>query len=182
MIPVEYLWLTLIAVFAIIGMVRGLWKEMGVTTVMLLTLFVLMFSWEQIGSRIVTAFPGQLAPEEIKAIYFSAVVLFMAFIAYEGITLVFPLKQMKGISKAIFGWLGGLLNGYLVVGTIWNVVNDAAYFGLEVPMGSSGVSIAISDTLTELNNVIVQYLPVTFLNEYILLLVGMILLVIIILK
>jgi hypothetical protein len=75
-----------------------------------------------------------------------------------------------------------LLNGYLIVGTIWDVVNQASYLGLKVPLGSTGQMVAITTYLTGLHNTIVQYLPVTFVNEYVLLVLGMILLLAIILK
>lgn len=182
MIPVEYFWTALILVFMIIGMVRGLWKELGVTTVLLLSLFVLKFGWEQIGSKIVGALPGQFTQETTMALYYSASILFVAFISYEGITLKFPIKEMKGISKAIFGLPGGLLNGYLIVGTIWDVVNQASYLGLKVPQGTTGQTVAITTYLTQLHNTIVQYLPVTFMNEYVMLVLGMILLLAIILR
>jgi hypothetical protein len=42
--------------------------------------------------------------------------------------------------------------------------------------------VAITTYLTELHNTIVQYLPVTFINEYVMLVLGMILLVAIILR
>ena len=182
MIPVEYLWLALIVVFGVTGMVRGLWKELGVTTILLLSLFVLTFGWEQIGSRIVEAFPGELTGETIRAIYYIVPSFFVAFIAYEGITLEFPIRDVKGVFKGALGLPGGLLNGYLIIGTIWDVVNDAGYFGLEVQLGNTGATVAIGDSLTSLNNTLVQYMPPSFINEYVMLLVGMILLVAIILK
>jgi uncharacterized membrane protein required for colicin V production len=182
MIPVEYLWLALIVVFGVTGMVRGLWKELGVTTILLLSLFVLTFGWEQIGSKIVEAFPGELTGETIRAIYYIVPSFFVAFIAYEGITLEFPIRDVSGVFKGVLGLPGGLLNGYLIIGTIWDVVNDAGYFGLEVPLGNTGTTVAISDSLTSLNNTLVQYMPPSFVNEYVMLLVGMILLVAIILK
>jgi hypothetical protein len=49
-------------------------------------------------------------------------------------------------------------------------------------MGSTGNMVAIGDSLTSLHNTLVQYLPVTFVNEYILLGLGMIMLVAILLK
>lgn len=182
MIPVEVLWLTLVGVFSIIGMVRGLWQELGVTTVLLLSLFVLKFGWEQVGSKIVEVLPGDLPTTTVMAIYYGVTIIFVAFISYEGISLRFPIKEMKGLGRALFGFPGGLLNGYLVVGTIWDVVNQADYFGLQVSIGSSGTSIAISNSLTALHNTVVQYLPISFMNEFIMLVLGMILLLAIILK
>ncbi len=182
MIPVEYLWLALIIVFGVTGMGRGLWKELGVTTVLMLALFVLKFGWNQIGSKIVEAFPSQTPETTIMAIYYIVPVLFISFIAYEGITLTFPMREMKGVFKGLLGLPGGLLNGYLIVGTVWDMITQADYFGLEVPYGSTGATVAVSASLTNLNTTLVQYLPVAFVSEYILLLVGMILLVAIILK
>jgi hypothetical protein len=49
-------------------------------------------------------------------------------------------------------------------------------------MGSTGTTVAISESVTPLYNTLVQYLPVTFVNEFIFLALGMILLVAIILK
>ena len=182
MIPIEYLWLALIVVFGVTGMVRGLWKELGVTTVILLSLFVLTFGWDQIGVKIVQAIPAQTSAATIRALYYIIPVVFISFIAYEGFTLVFPMRAMKGLLKGILGFWGGLLNGYLIVGTIWDVINAADYFGFDVPLGSTGATVAISDSLTSLYSTLVQYLPVTFINEFVMLLLGMILLVVIILK
>ena len=106
MIPVEYLWLALIVVFGVTGMVRGLWKELGVTTVMLLSLFVLTFGWDQIGSKIVEAIPAQTSAATIRALYYIIPVVFIAFIAYEGITLIFPMREMKGLLEGNLGVLG----------------------------------------------------------------------------
>jgi uncharacterized membrane protein required for colicin V production len=182
MIPVEYLWLTLILVFGITGMVRGLWKELGVTTILLLSLFVLRFAWERVGSQIIGALPVQASTETVMALYYVITISFIAFISYEGITLRFPIQEMKGIGKALFGLPGGLLNGYLIIGTLWDAINQAAYFGLGVPLGSTGTTAQISEYLTSLHNMLVQYLPVSFMNEYILLALGMIMLLAIILK
>jgi uncharacterized membrane protein required for colicin V production len=182
MIPVEYFWIALICVFGIVGMARGLWRELGVTTVLLLSLFALTVAWDQIGARIVEAIPGGAPSEIVKAAYYAITILFVAYIAYEGFSLKFPIKEMKGIAKAILGLPGGLLNGYLIMGTIWDVTNEAGYFGVEVPMGSSGQMIEISNTLSELHNTLVQYLPITFISPFVMLILGMILLLAIILK
>ncbi len=182
MIPVEYLWFVLILVFGIIGLVRGLWKELGVTTILLLSLFVLKFGWNQIGARIMNVIPGQLADNEVMAIYYSVTILFVTYISYQGFTLTFPGRGLQGIARAAFGLPGGLLNGYLIVGTIWDVTNTATYYGLQVPLGSTGEIIKISDYLTSLNNTIVQFLPVTFVNEFVMAVLGLILLLAIVLK
>ena len=69
MIPVEYLWLILIGVFGVVAMGRGLWKELGVSCVMLLTLFVLKFGWRAVGANVVEVVPGALSPVMVQALY-----------------------------------------------------------------------------------------------------------------
>ena len=39
MTPVETLWITLVLIFAVVGVVRGFLKELGVTLVLIVTLF-----------------------------------------------------------------------------------------------------------------------------------------------
>ena len=81
MIPVEYLWGTLILVLGIIGMVRGLWKELGVTAVILLSLFVLKFGWDEIGSRIVGAVGSKMPESYVMALYYTISISFVAFLS-----------------------------------------------------------------------------------------------------
>jgi uncharacterized membrane protein required for colicin V production len=181
MIPIEFLWLTLIAVFGIIGMVRGLWKEWGTTAVLLLSLFTLHTVAQLIVDRLSGALGGRLpssAPEgTVPAIYYGLTTIFVAFISYQGIVLEFPLKRHAGPLKWILGFFGGLLNGYLIIGTIWNVTAKASYFGLGT----------VSSSLTPLHQRIVSYLPVSLMDAHTIvpygfLAVGMILLLAIVLK
>jgi uncharacterized membrane protein required for colicin V production len=178
MIPVEYFWGVLFVVFGIIGMARGLWKELGVTTLLLLSLFALKVGWERVGEKILPLLQkvplAEASTENAQAIYYTVTILFVAYIAYEGITLKFPIRQMVGLLKAAFGLLGGLLNGYLIVGTIWDVVAQANYFQPDVSL--------VAGALTDVHNTIIQYLPVTFINEFVLLGLGMVLLLAIVLK
>lgn len=190
MIPVEYLWLTVILVFAIVGMGRSIRKELGVSAVMLLSLFVLNLGQQLILDKIAAQLPETLtrAPSgTITAIYYIVGVLFVAFISYQGIVLIFPIKELKGVPKWFFGFLGGLFNGYLIIGTIWDVVAQANYFGIKVSYGSTGTFISISETLTKLHQSIIKFLPVALMNSgefvpYVFLVLGMILLLAIILK
>jgi uncharacterized membrane protein required for colicin V production len=178
MIPVEYFWGVLFAVLAVIGAARGLWKELGVTTIVLLSLFALKVAWDRVGENLLPLLQkvplAEASTANAQAIYYIVTILFVAYISYAGVTLKFPVRQMSGVAKAAFGLLGGFLNGYLIVGTVWDVVAQADYFRPEATL--------LSGSLTDLHNTIVQYLPVTFLSEFVLLGLGMILLLAIVLK
>jgi len=177
MIPVEYFWFALIFMLGIIGAVRGLAKELGVTTIVALSLFVLKFVWNQFLptiTKLAEGAPFGLSLEMDRAVVFAVAILFVAVISYEGIVLQFPFKDLKGLGRGFFGFLGGLLNGYMIIGTIWDVVAHAGYFAPKVSV--------VSQSLTSLHQTIVQLLPVTFINQYILLALGMVLLLAIVLK
>ncbi|MBN1656754.1 MAG: hypothetical protein JXA93_00055 [Anaerolineae bacterium] len=183
MIPVEYLWIVLIVVFGLVGSARGLNRELGVTTILLLSLFVLKFAWEPVEPLVTKVVGDRLSAELVEALYYIIIVVFVAFISYEGFTLSFPIRQQRGIPKGGFGFVGGLLNGYLIVGTVWDVLNQANYLGLKVPSGSTGTMVAIADSATQLHAKIAAFLPISFVeNEIIFLILGMILLLAIVLK
>jgi hypothetical protein len=180
MIPVEYLWAILIFVFAMIGLVRGLWKEMGTATILLLSLAALNLGQRLILDNLLSGSDGgglgNLSSEAVLAIYYGATIVFVAFISYQGVVLEFPVRKQTGVVKWFFGYLGGLANGYLIVGTVWDVLNQADYFNL----------IDVT-SLSELHQIITQYLPVTLMNSndfvpYLVLAFGVIMLLAIILK
>lgn len=175
MIPVEYFWGVLILMFGIIGATRGLSKELGATTVLVLSLFVLKFVWLRFNAAIVGLAGQRFSDEVLRGLYFGVIIIFVAIISYEGVVLSFPVRSQKGLGKGIFGFLGGLLNGYLVVGTVWDVFAHANYFQ---PL----LKIVNTAALTPLHQQAIKMLPITFVNEYLLLLFGMILLLAIVFK
>jgi uncharacterized membrane protein required for colicin V production len=185
MIPIEFFWFALWLMFCVIGAARGLNKELGTSAILLLSLFTLKFGWQQLGERmkpLLEKVPiSSTSAHTAEAIYYIVGILFVTFIAYEGVVLQFPVKQQKGVVKGIFGFLGGWFNGYLVVGTVWDVINKAEYFGIKVP-SCCETKVAITSCLTDFHNLIVQYLPVTLIPAGVFLVLGMILLLAIILK
>jgi uncharacterized membrane protein required for colicin V production len=180
MIPIEFFWGILLLVLGVVGMVRGLMKELGASTILLLSLFALYVAWDQLGSRLVTLVQGRVAGAQevtIMAVYYIVAIVFIAYISYEGVVLRFPIRELRGIPKVAFGFLGGLLNGYLVVGTIWDVAANANYFLPKVSF--------LTGSPSKLHDSIIQFLPVTFMSSFspfIILVLGMILLLAIVLR
>ena len=186
MIPIETLWLALIAVFGIIGIVRGIWKELGVTTILFLSLFALQLGWDKIVSKVAGSIPLNMSADTVKALYFIILVSIITFISYEGFTLKFPAADLRGVAKGLVGLPAGFVNGYLVIGTVWDAVQGANYFDLKVWQGTIQ-KVAISTYLTDLHATLVKYLPLTLMSEhsfilYGFLVLGMLLLLAIVLK
>ncbi|MGQ9489524.1 MAG: hypothetical protein ACUVR4_01605 [Anaerolineae bacterium] len=147
--PVELVFLTIFVIFGIIGMVRGYGRELGVTTMLFITLFVLEFLAERYPTvllQVIAIFtgPDQEAQIAAGALIYCAALLVITFISYEGETLSFPGKR----GKIIFDLGSGLLNGYLLAGSLWYYL-QAANWPILRPSGD----------FTALYRVLVRFLP-----------------------
>ena len=149
MTPVGVVFLVVMLLFGVIGIVRGVGKELGVTTILLATLMVLQLTDTMFKSQI-TGFLTQvfgISPASVPTIIAVCSAIFlmvMTFISYEGLTLAFPIK-----STSWFLGLGiGLINGYLFAGSMWYYLQKAGWpllNSLVKPVDSS-----INKTLIEL--------------------------------
>lgn len=124
--PIELIFLTILIIFGIIGVIRGYGRELGVTTMLLLTLFVLEFlneSYPAVLNRVLQIFagtdPARLAA--VRGLLYCAILIVVTFISYEGETLSFPGKR----GRIFFDLGSGLLNGYLFAGSLWYYLHIA---------------------------------------------------------
>jgi hypothetical protein len=156
MVEIQQLFLILIVVMGVIGMVRGFLKELGVTLVLIATLFAL--------DRLIPIINGfingggfgflGLGPDtpntsNLLFLVFSAIMIAATYIAYQGETLSYEGNNPKGIVGALLGFLIGAVNGYLLFGTIWWLLNAYQYpFGLVAqPMPEAAQQIIASGLL-----------------------------------
>lgn len=123
---IELIWAIIAAFFLLFGIVRGYAKELGVTLVILVGLFLLT----QIGPRALeTATPAltealgiEAEPSEVSLFQFAVMQLgFIAivFAAYHGQTFSFEGSPQRGAEGLLISAAVGLINGYLVAGTLW---------------------------------------------------------------
>ena len=132
--PIEGLWLVLANVFVILGGIRGFLKELGLTTVMI----VWLFAMDQMIPRLEDSIRQ---PESVLSrigiteatrdtplwLLFTLGTLLVVYIAYHGETLAFAGKPPKGMLGTLLGVLIGAINGYLVCGTLWWILNRYNY-------------------------------------------------------
>jgi len=126
--PLEILWACIIVFFVFFALVRGYAQELGVTTLIFAALFIIT----QFGEKYVPAIlvlivqrtgSAALSPrtqEHILSIFFSLFFIIVVFASYAGET--FTLKgrsKTSGPAALMLNILVGLLNGYLVAGTLW---------------------------------------------------------------
>jgi hypothetical protein len=171
--PVEVLWAVLIGVFAIVGVVRGYPKELGVTTTILAGLLLLTKGGESalvvVDSLLVrngqpsVAFEGPYS-ELIQALFHILVFVAIVVISYHGDTLAFAGVPPRGPVGMTLNLASGFLNGYLISGTIWYYLHSFNY-----PIQVLGL---FRPPLTDFaQNYLVPLMPVPLLEPYLLFLV-----------
>ena len=146
--PIEGLWFSLVAVFILLGVIRGFLKELGLTTVMI----VWLFGMDQIIPRVEDIIKQPDSPlarfgllpdtkDTTLWLVFTLLTVAVVFIAYQGETLAFEGTPPKGLTGILLGALIGFINGYLVCGTLWWILNRYNY-----PVQSVGLFIPFSNT------------------------------------
>jgi hypothetical protein len=131
--PVEIVFLMIIAIFGAVGYVRGYHRELGVTLLLLVALFILTIIdalASGIRDQALALLGGSSGPQLLatRAIVYSLFLLLIVFITYSGETLIFP---GAGRNPA-FSLGAGLLNGYLFAGSIWFYMAQANWPFLDI--------------------------------------------------
>jgi hypothetical protein len=171
--PLELLWAVLIGVFAVIGVVRGYPKELGITTAILAALLILT-KW---GDALLRAIDASLLRFTDTSVIFEGpfsdliqssfyIIMFVAvlFVSYHGQTLAFDGSAPPGPLGVALNLTAGLLNGYLVSGTIWYYLHVFNY-----PVQMIGL---FRPPLTDFaQTYLVPLIPVPLLEPYLLFLV-----------
>ncbi|MEA3408333.1 MAG: hypothetical protein U9R48_09690 [Chloroflexota bacterium] len=163
MVPIEIFFSVLVFVFALIGLVRGFLRELGVTTVMMFLLFFLSRFEPELDKGLVRLmdaggrFMSEPDDELIKCGIFTFVLVGSAFVSYEGETLAFGGQLRSGVQTIVLGLLAGALNGYLIAGSLWYYMHKFGY-----PFEFLGFSV---DNLSALAQKMIGFLPMTFLGS-----------------
>lgn len=124
--PVEVVFLVVIALFGAIGIVRGWSNELGVTTMLLLTLFVITFLFPTGAAGRVDSLLLRIGVEDSQLIVITSLIAVVAllavtFVSYQGVGLTYP----GGKKNNLLSLLIGLINGYLLAGSVWYYLERA---------------------------------------------------------
>jgi hypothetical protein len=136
MVEIQELFVILIVVMGIIGMVRGFLKELGVTLVLIATLFALdrlipilngFINNGGFGFLSLGPVPETQTSDNLLFLIFGAMMIAATYVAYQGETLAYDGNNPRGIVGALLGFLIGAVNGYLLFGTLWWLLNFYNY-------------------------------------------------------
>ncbi len=165
MTPVETLFIGLALVFGIIGVVRGFLKELGVTLVMVVTLFGLARLSNYMPKLLGTAASVLNTPINswfdrpgVWLVFYLFVLIGVVFIAYQGYVIKYPGNDPRGAQGVLLGLMIGLINGYLIVGTAWHYIHL-----YQAPLRALGL---IQGEYTPLAQRLIAVLPPDLLEPY----------------
>ncbi len=173
----ELVWFALIVVFALVGVVRGYPKELGVTTSILVALLVLT-EWGEdmllsldagVGGLLGASFLNGPYSNLTQSLFYLGLFISMVFISYHGETLTFRGDPPPGPLGVVMNLANGAVNGYLISGTIWYYLDRFDY-----PIRFLGL---FSPPLTDLAKALLPFLPVPIIQPYLLLFVAFFILV-----
>ncbi len=151
-----------IGLFAIIGLLRGAWKEFLVTTSVLVALSLLGLvesKWPEVMAWVAhnnqlpqTLLPGKgplsaqmmTLVKDAKALFWFRTMVFGTLVFFGYQTPRFRLQgggRFNRMQSAVLGLVFGAVNGFLIIGTVWYFLHAARYFPFHPflqPPGSCG--------------------------------------------
>lgn len=115
-----------IAVFALVGGMRGWSRELLVTSALVLGLFLIAILETYIGpfrDSMALQTPGT------QVVVRSGLLILLAFFGYQtpNLRALQPKVARERVEEIVLGLMLGLLNGYLLIGSIWYYMNQAGY-------------------------------------------------------
>ncbi len=158
MVPLDSVLLGFIVVFGLMGALRGWHKE-----ILVLFSIVVALSLRLIFGTYVPFVRDILNRPPLEQFYiYTGLLVFLAVAGYAGPVVSARLAGKGGREKlqdVLLGFILGAVNGYLIVGTIWYFLHQAGYgvWNIQPPLAGSNAA------------VMVQYLPLMWLSDPLLL-------------
>jgi len=157
MIPLNTVFWGLVLFFGMVGSLRGWAKEVLVAFSVLLSLFIQqVFGQFVLGANnpylpMLLSATGEVPPVAYNKTQFyvcAALLLVLSFFGYASPTLAHRLGSKvarERLQDALLGFFLGLVNGYLIVGTLWFYLDKANYMiGGIVPPGDGTPAMTIA--------------------------------------
>lgn len=124
--PVQYVFLAIGLMIALVGLARGYDKELGNSIIFMLTIAILGFFDDKYQQQIVSlanSILGITNPQTFLWLLYTGVFVLVVFASYSGLTFNYGGSPRPGFLGKVISLGVGLFNGYLVAGTLWYYAN-----------------------------------------------------------
>lgn len=128
--PVQYIYLAVAVIIALIGLARGYDKELGNSIILMITIALLGFiegRYEAELTDLAGRILGVSNANTFLFLLYSIVFIVVVFSSYSGITFSYGGTPLKGFAGQFLSLVVGLFNGYLIAGTLWHYANKFGY-------------------------------------------------------
>jgi len=134
MAPIESIFFIIVGLFALIAVVRGYANELGNTMIILVLVFLFTYV-EQQGKSVLEPYYNMIfgvdnpssSANLVRCILLQLFFVAIVFGSYSGRTFNFGGSQLPPPEGTLISILVGLLNGYLVGGTLWHYLHKFRY-------------------------------------------------------
>ncbi|MBE2237520.1 MAG: hypothetical protein IAE81_07025 [Caldilineaceae bacterium] len=154
--PIEVLFYTVVLIFGFIGMVRGSNRELGNSIILMYVVAILGIAdergWSERSAQQISSIFGADVARINEAAFILLAIIFIVVIVvtYQGKTFDFSNSKADGCLGLASGFAIGILNGYLIAGTLWYYADKYQYpFNL------------LSGALTPTGQAMIAFLPAT---------------------
>jgi hypothetical protein len=180
-----------VVLFAIIGAIRGWSKEVIAMAGLILSLFAIN-TFGSLIVRLTGGIAGSVDPNDIlgymrrQFIVLGSIHVIIAFFSYQSVVLVGGrLSGRERFQERLLGLIFGAINGYLVVGTLWSLLEYqlTADGWIRLPPDfpyAFDPSIIRPDVTTAAQELLVSHLPIPWLVPWLPILLVLIFLFVII--
>ncbi len=141
MIELSAVFWFLVALFGVIGLMRGWVREIQATAAAVLSMFIIEQISPWVWTVLVERTPAEmLAGDPLGTLrrlvmLKAAILMIVAFFGYQGPMLVHfasagrakSNRPRESVQEGLLGLLVGLLNGYIIIGALWWYVHVAQY-------------------------------------------------------
>ncbi len=157
--PMEYLWLTVFVIFVLVAFVRGYNKELGTSTLIFVALFLLTYFGvpklpgliNNLYQKLFSTPLNERTLQHVMATGLSLFFIAVIFASYAGDTFTFKGTPAKGFKGFLYTLMVGVMNGYLIAGTLWYLQDYFKY-----PIADLGI---LRLPLTPLGETLAGFLP-----------------------
>jgi hypothetical protein len=115
---------TIALIVTLVGIARGYSKELGSTMIILVSIFLLMFTEARLNPILLSIrsilWANGAVPETLfLSLVYQLLFVSAVFAGYSGRTITFGGKEVPSPQRDLLNLLIGGINGYLIAGTLW---------------------------------------------------------------
>lgn len=144
--PVQYIFLAIGLMVALIGLARGYDKELGNSIILMITVAVMGFIAARYQTQLTNLAGSILGVQNTDTflyLLYTLVFIAIVFSSYSGVTFNYGGKPVTGLGGRLISLGVGIFNGYLIAGSLWYFADTFSYplGGVQEPLNATAAAL-----------------------------------------